>query len=416
MDKKKVKNLLDAVQRIGIKNYFDEDDRQNLLVPLQELIASLEQSEDLVSAEQLADAIKAFFADRSKDGELPEEVQNTIRKAVRDMQMPNLGAKSQGYLDTIQAVRDFRNSIVTARNSEQFLSNWKGHLTKNGITGIAYPTQVGVAIANNWRESDGLFARMTKVGSKAFKLPYTLADNADPDVLAKGHVKGELKTQQSFEVAYKALDLQMIYKWIPIDRLDLVAMEDDAAFIDWIVRELSDRLAYTIERQVIVGGVQTGTDAITSLESIGAKTTSDAWTKVTSVDPSSDPFALSIYSAVFNTEGRNRWLYIARDLTTPLLVDGKDNLGNGFYTIEQIKQMYGIEKIIPYDFPRAGATPVTGEIAAVVISPEDYYRVGGEPFGEQWSIYEKNQEGFMAEIAMGGGVGKMNSSAVVLIA
>lgn len=203
----------------------------------------------------------------------------------------------------------------------------------------------------------------------------------------------------------------MVYKWLPIDRLDLISMEDDAAFIDWVVKELSDRLAYTIEREIIVGGVQAGSDAITSLESIGAKQVSDAWTRVI---PASNG-AVDIYNAVFNTEGRNRWLYIARDSIMAILTDDRGQSSNTFYTLEQVREMYGVERIIPYDFPRAGATPATGEIIAVVISPEDYYRVGGEPFGEQWSIYEKNQEAFMAEIAIGGAIGKMNSTAVVVM-
>lgn len=417
MNKQKVRQLLDAVKGIALKDYFDDSDGKALLIALQELIASLEQSDELVTAEQLAEAVKTFFSERLKEGEeLPAAVEDCIRKAVRDMAGSGIVAKTPDYLASAQAVKDFRNSIVKARNSEDFRVNWQKHLTANAISGIAYPTAISTGIESNWRKPEGLIARMTKVASKPFKLMYTVVDNADVAVLAKGHQKGAVKTEQEFPVLTKAIDIQMVYKWLPVDRLDLIAMEDDAAFVDWVVTELSDRLAYTIERQILVGDVQTGNEAINSLESIGAKTASDAWTTVSTFDISS-PVVPQVYPVVFSTEGRNRWLYIARDVLPHLLV--KD-YGQGdsslIMTLEEMRETWGVERIIPYDFPRAGATLASGEIVAVCLSPEDYYRVGGEPFGEQWSIYERNQEAFMAEVAIGGAIGKMKSTSVVKVA
>lgn len=415
MNKEKVRQLLDAVKGIALKDYFDDGDGKALLVALQELIASLEQSEQMVTAEQLAEAVKSFFAERLKEGEeLPAPVEDCIRKAVRDMAGSGV-VKTPNYLASSQAIKDFRNSIVKARSSEQFLSNWKGHLVANAVTGIAYPTAISTGIESNWRKPEGLIARMTKVASKPFKLMYTAVDNANGAVLAKGHQKGATKTEQEFAVLTKNIDIQMVYKWLPIDRLDLIAMEDDAAFVDWVVNELSDRLAYTIERQILVGGVQAGADAITSLESIGAKTTTDAWTTL-STTSMSDPLVPALYTSVFNTEGRAKWLYVARDILPWLLIKDYGSGGSSLVmTLEEMRETWGVERIIPYDFPRAGATPASGEILSICLSPEDYYRVGGEPFGEQWSIYEKNQEAFMAEVAIGGAIGKMKSTSVVKV-
>lgn len=406
--------MLNAVKGIALKDYFDDGDSKQLLLALQELIASLEQSDELVTAEQLAEAVKAFFAERLKEGEgLPAPVEDCIRKAVRDMAGSGMPAKTPDYLSSAQAVKDFRASIVKARNSEEFRANWLRHLTANAISGLTYPTTVSTGIATNWRKPEGLIARMTKVGSKPFKLMYTVSDSENPEVLAKGHVKGRTKTEQDFTATAKSIDLQMVYKWLPVDRLDLIAMEDDAAFVDWVVNELSDRLAYTIERQILVGNVQTGTDAITSLESVGAKTATDLWTTVVTASTSS-PLVPQLYSSVFATEGRNKWLYVARDILPSLLVkDYGQGSSSLVMTLEDMRETWGVERVIPYDFPRAGASPATGEILAVCISPEDYYRIGGEPFGEQWSIYEKNQEAFMAEVAIGGAVGKMKSTSVV---
>lgn len=414
MKNNQLKSLANALKRIAMKDYFDDQDGKELLVALQELIASLEQSEELVTAEQLAEAVKAFFADRLKDGqELPEEIQNTIRKAVRDYTMP---VRAHGlYLDSKEAVHDFRNAIIKSRNAEEFASNWKAHLTRNAITGVAYPTEVSKGIAAAWDRESGLLGRMTKVASKGFKLMYTTEGNASANVVAHGHeTKGTAKVEQEFTVLTKDLTLEMVYKWIPVDRIDLASLEDDAAFIDWIVTELSDRLAYTIERTVIAGDPNSTTgQRITSLESIGAKTTSDIWTTVISGTPS----AQLAYSAVVATEGRNRWLYVAKDaLATILNIDyGAGSPSSLFLTLEQLKEQWGVEKVIPFDFPRASPGTIgSGEIVAVALSPEDYYRIGGEPFGEQWSIYEKNQEAFMAEVAIGGGVGKAHASAVAL--
>lgn len=407
------KALLNAFKKIALKDYFDEQDGKELLVALQEMIASFEQSEELVTTEQLKDAIDAFFVEKLKEGaEVPEPVANAIRKAVRDIQ-PSV--RTSSYLDTKDAVKDFRDSIIKSRNAEEFRANWSAHLTRNAISGIAYPTEVSKGIATAWSQSTGLFSRLTKVASKGFKLMYTTA--TDENTVAHGHVtKGSAKAEQAFTVLTKDLSLEMVYKWIPVDRIDLASLEDDAAFVNWIVTELSDRLQETIERVIISGDPNTTAGRlITSLESIGAKAASDFWT--TYIQGTTGTISRSIYEGVLATEGRNKWVYVAKDALGELLnisyetVSGSSNL---YLTLNQLEQQWGVERIIPYDFPRANAGTITsGEIIATVLSPEDYYRIGGEPFGEQWSIYEKNQEAFMAEIAIGGGVGKAKASAVV---
>lgn len=404
--------LANALKAIAYKDYFDEQDGKELLVALQELIASLETSEELVTAEQLEEAVRGFFADRLKEGkEVPEVIDNAIRKAVRDIAGDAKVKPSAGYLSSPEAVKDFKASILGSHNGTDFQTAWRGHLTHNGITGLAFPTEVSKGIANSWELANGLFSRMTKVGERGFKLMYTTEDNAS--TRARGHVKGTEKTQQSFSVQTKDLVLQMIYKWIPIDRIDLAAMADDGAFIDWVVRELSERLEATIERHII-SGYPAGETTITSLESIGAKTTTDFWTTIvpTQLNP------IEIYTAVALTEGRDKWLYVDKNFLPYLTVADYGNGGGSvFRPLPRVAEEWGLERIIPYDFGLTpGAQPSAGATVAVCLSPESYYRVGGEPFGEHWSIYEKNQEAFMAEIAIGGGLGRPHSSAVCKVA
>ena len=47
----------------------------------------------------------------------------------------------------------------------------------------------------------------------------------------------------------------------------------------------------------------------------------------------------------------------------------------------------------------------------VMITPDLYYRIGGDVFGDTWSIYEKNQVGYMSEVAAGGAIAGLGSTA-----
>lgn len=424
MDKVKFKNVLNALKGFCFKDYFDEQDGKDLLVALQDLIASLEQSEELVTAEQLSEAISAFFAEKlKKDEPLPEQLENSIRQAVRNAMGGGKPVKP-GYLDTAAARRDLFNVIRNSRDGKAFREQWQGKLVENGISGLVYPTEVSKAIETSWRNENGLFGRMTKVASEGFKLMYAAETDLNNSTHAHGHTKGAEKTQQAITAQAKELALQMVYKWIPVDRFDLASMKDDDAFLQWIVSELTARLMYSVERHIISGPLTTTSGlAITSLESIGAKTAADFWTTVVTT-ANGAPTVEELYSAVWQTEGAAKWLYIDRRLLPSVLrVDYGDTKPTSmFITLEQLGQQWGVERVIPYDFAWTGdtaqtgyasATPGSGDTLAVCLSPADYYRIGGEPFGEQWTIYDHNQEAFMAEVAIGGGVGKWHASSVV---
>ena len=63
----------------------------------------------------------------------------------------------------------------------------------------------------------------------------------------------------------------------------------------------------------------------------------------------------------------------------------------------------------------AGSLTKVGDAgtAAVFITPDLYYRIGGDLFGDTWTIFEKNQQGYMAEVATGGGIAGLESTAVI---
>lgn len=355
------------------------------------------------------------------------EVENKIRSVFNEMRTSVV--KPTSYLSTSKATMDFANVVRNARSGNDFREQWNSRLAANGVdirnavTGGSnlFPTEVESAIQTAWENASGLFGALRKASSKEFRIVYSTDDAAD--TWAHGHQRGDEKKQQAFTLTPKTINMQMVYKWIAIDRLDLSGVQNSSEFIKFIVAELSERLAYTIERAIIAGDTRqlktAGTPPadspyrIESLETIGGKTQSDSWTAI--VDGRGWTTVVEAVRGLLDvslkikSRGRDKWLYLAPSVVPMLCVQSVYGGNATVVGLDGLAQQLGVAKIVVADY--LGVTGST--TSAVFITPDLYYRIGGEPFGEQWSIYEKNQEGFMSEIALGGAIAGLDSTAKV---
>lgn len=402
---KKLINMLKA-----FKNSLG-DDAKELAAAISEAIAEAEASEAVVTADELSKKLEEVIASMKKaDEEAVEEIQNKFDKFKIEMKNDFNRRGGSNYLDSPQAVKDFMNCIRRASSGSEHTKLWKEVLIKNDITGLAYPTEIFAEIQTKWEGNTGLVNAIRKISNKAIKIPYTTQDKSDLDVRAKGHKKGKVKLPQNLVLNDKQINLQFVYKDLPIDRIDLVSIEDDAALIRWVVEELAFMLAYEIERAILIGdGRTSGDDRITTIEAIGSKTVTDAWTVVT---PRTKDTLIEDIKALLDTmvdKGRGIWLFMSKQNITALQeFKAATGATTQYQSLDVIKNALGVEEIKAFDLGEG--------IEAIAMVPDLYFRSGGEPFGEKWTIYEKNQEAFRSEVAIGGAIGGLLSTGVLTAA
>ena len=423
--KKSVAQLAKELRNALRRNFLSEDGKA-LAEAIGEVIAEAENSEEEISAEELDKRIKAAI-EALKPEETAEEITETenFKLAVNRILSENVtvkGVKGSSYLSSANAVKDFAKAIHTSASGEEFRENWRAVLSKNGVTGMAYPEQVEASINTAWANANGLFMALRYVSPREFRIMYSAADTKDQ--LAHGHKVGASKKEQVIPAQGKKMSLQMIYKWLPVNRLDMQALEQPEVFIQWVTTELTERLLYTIERTIVAGdpNASVDEDAITCFESIGTKTAADAFTLYYSVSTSTtaakvtDVYKMLITAALeIRNNGRDTWLFINKTdlgalLTADFNVTGVP-IGAG---LDTLAARLGVAKVVAVDY-LAGSLTTIGDAgtAAVFITPDLYYRIGGDLFSDTWTIYEKNQQGYMAEIATGGGVAGLESTAVI---
>lgn len=425
--KKAVAEMARELRRSLRKNVLSEDGRA-LAESISEVIAEAENSEEEVSSEELekrvADAVAALKPVEESAEETAEKVTETenFKRAVRLAISTNqVAAAKPAYLKTKNSVRDFARCIHEASNGDEFSAKWGARLRENGVTNMAYPEQVEGAIHTAWENAHGLFFALKHVSPREFRIMYSAEDGADQS--AHGHTVGSVKLEQQIFAQGKKLSLQMVYKWLPVNRLDMQALDDPETFISWVTAELTDRVLFSIERAIIGTDVNTVAAAkITAFESIGAKTAADAFTAFYGTNTATAGVAASalfkqIITAALNvkSDGHGMWLFINKsDLGALMTADFNTTgipIGAG---LDTMAARFGVERVVPVDY-LPGSMTAKGQrgTAAVIITPDLYYRIGGDVFGDTWTIFEKNQQGYMAEVAAGGGIAGLNSTAVI---
>ena len=405
---KKLINMLKA-----FKNSLGED-AKDLADAISAAITEAEASEEVVTAAELSKKLEEIISSMEKaDAEAVEEIQNKFDKFKIEMKNDFSHKGGNKYLDSPQAVKDFVNCIRNASSGGEHTKLWKEVLIKNDITGLVYPTELFAEIQTKWEGNTGLVNAIRKISNKAIKIPYTTQDKSDLDVRAKGHKKGEIKLPQKLVLNDKQINLQFVYKDLPIDRIDLVSIEDDTALIRWVVEELAFMLAYEIERAILIGDGRTKgnnrDERIMTIEAIGSKAKTDAWTVVT---PRQKTSLIEDIKALLDTmvdKGRGIWLFMSKQNITALQ-EFKAATGASvqYQSLDVIKNALGVEEIKAFDLGEG--------LEVVAMIPDLYYRTGGEPFGEKWTIYEKNQEAFRSEVAIGGAIGGLLSTGVLTAA
>lgn len=407
MNKKQKEKLVNALR--ALKNSLNAE-AADLAAAITAFITEAEQSEDEITLETLTAKINSIVSEATKPMEetLENSVKVKVAAGMAEIKNAFKPVETKNYLKSKQATKDFCNCLRQAPRGDKkaFENAWKAKLIENGIEGLEFPMEIEKGIQTKWDEAGTLYSAIRKVSNRNFKVIYTDQDANDISVRARGHKKGNVKIPQELKLKNKEIYMQGIYKDMYLDRIDIIEY-DDAALVSFIVDELADRLAFEIEKCILVGdGRPAGDDSkINKIEPI-LRDTADQWVNV--VEPKGDiqrDFKDMVDS--IRAKGKDIWLFVSPDTLTDLQTfKGAEGATTQFMPVDLLAQTFGVSRIVKTDM-------LEDKCQGIAMVPEMYYRIGGEMFGEQWTMFATNQEAFRSEVFMGGAVAGLSSAAVL---
>lgn len=402
---KLVKNELNRNKKLVAKNTITEDEKAALtehIAELEAIITEAEAATEEVSAEELLKKMQSATDEKLKA--LAEKIENAAANPAP--------AAAANYLKTEEAKRDFgriiRNCVA---NRSDFNAEWLRHLQEgkhieNDITfgpdeiSVLYPEVVRSKFHDLWNADTNWLTMLNNTRAKRFVVRLNLDTQDTEDVRAKGHKKGATKEEQKLTIKSFTIDVQMVYKMVPIDRL--TEFYDDGALVDYIIDELYRQMKYEIARCVLVGdGRNPGDpDEITSFIPV-ANATSDHVT-TTSYDSNISLIenVMAMLNTIDTTDRTDILLFIDKADLTELR---KRVYGAGgtvqYVSAEEVAAQLGVTRIITTPFFGAGETN-----RACAFIPSLYATVGDveNPRYEAFHEFKTNKDYHRLEAPVGG--------------
>ena len=191
-----------------------------------------------------------------KDNTNPEEEEGTMNKqiakdaVVNKGAMPNQPASANNYLKSKAALADFKNIVLKNHrgSNEQIMREWSAHIKSKGVTGDAImPAQIENIFFKAWVDNPGILATFRTISVKNAAV-YAMSTSDT----AKGHKKGEAKSDQTLTAVRRDLKGLGIYKKLPIDLQDLYD-DETGELLAFRVEELAARVANAIAIGALIG-------------------------------------------------------------------------------------------------------------------------------------------------------------------
>ena len=385
-----------------IKNELTEDAaelRRSLLELLDELDNAQVEIDEAELASRVREMIDAY--NREDSNEVPAAVANAIAakfKALQDS-MPKSEKMTPAIKNQVAA------AILRSKGREAVEDAVNAVMVKNGISGLSFNDVIDFAIADNWGDSDELFAALRKV--RFSKFFYTEDDFNDSGLVAHGWAKTSAteKVIQQLTVTGKTIATQYIYKRQQIAFEDLDDIEESgstATFLRWLDDELDRQIVNSIV-SVMLGDTTHFTD-ITTIESLLGTGATDVFrTAVTVTNPAAITFAEARAIADAVVAGRGaKWMVMTQAQLTALAkfkyASGGDDI---FRSKEEVAAMLGVERIY-----------VTDKATAVVcFIPSEYWVKEKNAMAVSYPKYEFNVMNYQRERNIGGAVHGLKSVA-----
>lgn len=410
--KKKIFNVKQLnLLRTMVKNAFNEKG-QGVADLLRALLDEMESAEEEFDETAIEAKVKELL--EAQKGEVPEAVAEAIAKSAANVleKVQNATALSKKGANLPKKVRNAIAIAILRSNKNNVQDNVEAVLKKNAITGLEFADVIDFTIADNWGDSNPIFRQLKRVPYTKFF--YTEDDLSNAKILAHQWDKtgeGE-KLVQDVEATPKAITTDLIYKRQQIavaDMDDIEATGEAANFLAYINEELDRQIVNTIVMAILVGdSINANGSRVTTFETIGTKTTDDAFTKV--LTSTTTTFTLSDAragaDAVLNPYGKKKIQIMSQNTLTTLAAFTYASGGSTFYhSKEEVAGMVGVDEII--------VSGTIGDDQIITLLPDGYWVKEKNAINVSYATWEKNVYNHQKERNIGGAIHDMFSTSVV---
>lgn len=418
MKKKHLEKTLNALKSNLAKNAVTPE-AQTLIDEITAILAELANDPDVEYNE--ADVLAKVAALAEKAGaEAAAEVASSFEKRF----------KTKNELDVKLARELFGQALLNSagRGKGVFKKEFESLLSQNKITGLPTLTEVFPEIQTKF-EKTSILSKLRKLGTQNLNIPVSLQADDSTDVRAQGHTAYDsdgaavAKVDQILTLTPKALTLGAIYKKISVPKLMSYQTGNVGQLMSWLANELIERIDNELQRVILVGDgrLSTATNKISSFETIGTKTSADAYTVYSEtenvlptladvralVDQMDNSKPITMYANAKVVTGMQAYQYASGGAVS-------------YITDEVLAAQIGVAEIVRTKMLQ-GSVPAKVVAAAkypliVLLQGDSYGYIGSDLFGINYEKWDFNEDVLMAEVFAGGGVIKPNASGVLKVA
>ena len=411
--KRKIFNVKQLnLMRTLVKNAFSEKG-QGVADLLRAILDEMESAEEEFDEEAIIAKVQEALKQQNGGEDVPEAVAEfVVKKCAEIKNSLTTAAMNNGKHQLDKKVANAIAMAVLRSNKNDVEQNVCNVMVKNGITGLTFNDVVDFAVVDNWGSSDDLFKKFHF--TKYSKFFYTEDDLATASVLAKQWSKtlsGE-KLIQSITATPKQITTDFVYKRQQIALSDIDDIDEageGANFLAYINEELDRQIINTIIMAIFVGDtINASANRISTFETIGIKTTDDAFTKVFNVTGANFTIeqARTASDAVLNPYGKEKVAVMSQKTLTALATFVYANGGTTIYhSKEEVAGLIGVNDIY--------VTDIVGNDKLFVCIPDGYWVKEKSTIAVSYATWEKNVMNHQKERNIGGKIHDLFSTAVV---
>lgn len=309
---------------------------------------------------------------------------------------------TKNYLNSQESKKDFAKLLVKTGGGKDFQDAWKSHLVTKGFTNpeVLLPTAVVNEINDVFINADqSLYKQLNHTGLQIWKQVV----NTDGSIQAYGHKAGNAKKEQTVTLSPIELRAGAVYKYLTIER-EMLKMNNEAAILDYVLKELPAQIIAAIERAVVTGdGLEiSNPDHIASFKPV---LTDDLTLKVEAKDISEVIDAL--LGKVASLAHKENLVMVCQPELFARIKTARDVNGQYLFPIgSDVKSVFGVKEVYsPHWFDKTAA----------VIFDTKAYNVVGDSQIESFEDFklEYNQHEYLAEIYAGGALVKPNAAVAI---
>lgn len=322
---------------------------------------------------------------------------------------PKMSVKE--YLKTNASIEAFASILQeqAGKTSQDVKMAWGKHIeTKLGVTNpeIFLPEALITEIEDAFKAGGEIWNKVAKTGADVFRAAWDVETDVDSeDGRGRGYNRSDEaeKQEQVLTIADRVLRPQFIYKYITLNKEDVMSQRSTGALVRYVLTELPRRIVREIERAIVIGdGRLAGSDfKIDSFVSIKADTTASNVFASTYTPLSGENNYDKLLKARDEIEADGAIYVVAKKgFFTGMLLEQNANGSYLFAPGTNLAGVLGFAGVIEPDWMDADAD---NDAYLVVF---DGYKTVGDTSIEAFTnfVLKTNKQEYMQEIFVGGGL------------